>query len=106
MQIAECSDIFTLEFKGWVEPLMVGFCQKSRFYQQAQDCCRYTKLADLQVLQGLSVSTFDIVCRFLMLRGNKHIGGIGVFNHFAHQHEDTLLAGATRLCHVVRYDQD
>ena len=56
--------------------------------------------------QCLAVTSFDVICRFLVLRRDKHIGGIGVFNDLAHQHEDTLFAGAAGLGHVVGYDQD
>ena len=50
------------------------------FFGVAHYCCRQTS----KNARRLSVSSFDIVCRFLVDRGNEHIGGIGVFNDLAH----------------------
>ena len=42
---------------------------------------------------------------FLARRDKRFIGS-AVFDDLAQQHEDALLAGASRLCHVVSDDED
>lgn len=54
----------------------------------------------------LTVASFDVVGGLLVHRGDEHVGSVGMFDHFTHEHENTLFAGASHLRHVVGHDQD
>src|SRR5215471_10573991 len=49
---------------------------------------------------------FDVIGRLAFLRRDEHLLGRAVLDDAAEQHEHALVAGAARLRHVVRDDQD
>jgi len=59
-----------------------------------------------QSATNLTIPPLDVIRRLRMAGGDEQVLGGGVLHHPAHEHEYALLAGASRLGHVVGDDED